>query len=163
MKYGKIIILIMLSIVLISCGDDDNHNGFYKTSKYEIQENSCSGDFKAIENDEYHFFKIKKESFFGMPIDTMYKCENSDEKSCNSESGTWLSESSYSSGFKDSCNIGKTTYEIKSDSDGIKITKTQKSAKLTLKSGEECDTDLADKYESKLDCESIEIREANRL
>ena len=161
MNIYKILLLIMVSIFIISCSDDNN-NGFYETTKYEIQKNSCSGDFTPVKDDSFHFFKIKQESFFGISVDTIYKCKNNNESSCETEYGTWLAESSYSSGGK-ICHMGKTFYEIDSDSDGIKIIKTTKSAELTFENPDDCDLDFIDKYEDKLKCDTIEIREGKRL
>jgi hypothetical protein len=153
----------MLSLFSISCSDDDsNNNGFYQVIEHTKQSDSCSGDFIDVEND-FEFFKIKEQSFFGMPVETLYECETNDESSCDMEYGSWLAESSWSSGYDGTCSVGKTEYDISSDSDGVTITKTTRSATLTLKSGEECDTDLADKYDSDLECETIEITRADRL
>ncbi len=165
MRKFSILIVLILTVFIVSCGEDSNYDGFYETTKYEKQENSCSGEFRPISYDDFEFFTLREESIMGTKFNEMYKCKSNDKSSCETEFGTMLDEYEEAQGYgnEKECVVGKVSYKIESISGGVRITRMHRSIKFTNIELKDCDTELMKGHEDELKCEKVFVREAKKL
>ncbi len=172
--------LILLALTLLAACDDDpragsEYDGFYQVTL--SQERAACGEedpWTATEPDE-PYFKLVAQSFFGTPIIGWISCSGATEDTCEDDTidlmntfarkdGVWQQYASSSSGTEGSpCWLTLRQGLPALTEAGISITVTRWEGEFTLEAGEECDTDLVDKYLDRMDCTGMEYLEATRL
>ena len=175
MKKRIILIWLTLVFLLFSCGSDSDgkknkgvYNGFYETTKYKKQENSCSGEFKPAEvfGNEYKFFKLVEKSNMGREYYQMYSCDDNSESSCETRFGTSLSEytrNSWSDNNGDTCILRKVEFSIESTPEGVRITEIDNGIEIPGMNSEDCQNESVDNHKGELKCMEVIVREGKKL
>ncbi len=178
MKIFPIISILFPILLLTACDDDprsgSEYNGFYQVTVY--QERASCGDGEAwLDTDPVEpYFKLEAQSFFGTPIIGWISCDGSTADTCDDDTidlmntfsrkdGVWQQYMTTSSGSGGTCWLTWRQGLPALTETGLTITVTHREAEITLEAGEECDTELVDKYWNQMDCVGMSRLEATRL
>ena len=175
-----LIVLVLFSATLFFACDDDGpagaeYNGLYQTTLSQ-ERTSCSelDPWTPLDIME-PYFRLEAQSFFGTPIigwiactgPTVDTCENDTIDLMNTftkKDGVWQQYmTTSSSGGGTTCFLTYRQGIPALTETGLTITVTRWEGEITLEAGEECDTDLVDKYFDELECAQMEYLEATRL
>lgn len=164
----------MLAAGLTACGGDDDGGGdfvgTYEVTKHTLNDTGCDAEGPAV-TDGDAFFKLQMGDIMGFPILEYYSCTSATEcepdsdlfKSFAKIGGEWSIQTQVASGFDPECNLSEITGPLQKTELGVKLELRTTQATITLSGGEECDTDLVDKYSDQMVCGQYEVLEATKL